>query len=305
MDRFAALSAFVAVVEQGGFAPAARRMGLATSSLTRQVNALEEHLGALLVNRSTRAVTLTDAGARYLEDARRILGELEEADRGVSEAEGPPSGVLRASLPVAFARLHVAPAIPAFLRRYPDVELDMLTTDAMVNLVEDRIDVAIRLGALESSSLIARTLAAHRRVVCASPDYLGERGRPAAPADLANHNCLAFDYATGGASWHFSRGKTVETVRVRGNLKASGSELLQEAALGGAGIILMPTWLVGPDIAAGRLVQILPGWEANPSASPGAISAVYSPNRRGAKKVRAFVDHLAEQFGSPPYWECG
>ncbi|MEQ8825203.1 MAG: LysR family transcriptional regulator [Filomicrobium sp.] len=304
MDRFASLSAFIAVIDHGGFAPAARRMGVATSSVTRQINALEDRLGTLLINRSTRSVTLTDAGAQYLEDVRRILGELEEADRSVCEAEGPPSGVLRVSVPVAFARLHVAPTLPGFLRRYPDIQLDLLATNSIVNLVEDRIDVAIRLGALDSSSLIAKNLAPHSRIVCASSDYLGEHGTPVSPEQLTDHNCLTFDYETGGATWHFRCGEKSKTVRVRGGLKATGSEILLEAALGGAGIILMPTWLVGPDIAAGRLVQILGGWEANPSSSTGSISAVYLPSRRGAKKVRAFVDHLIEEFGSPPYWEC-
>ncbi|MEM1149735.1 MAG: LysR substrate-binding domain-containing protein [Pseudomonadota bacterium] len=304
MDRFATMLAFVAVAESGGFAPAARRMGMATSSLTRQVNALEEHLGALLVNRSTRSITLTEAGVRYLEDARRILGELEEADQGVSEAQGQPSGVLRISLPVAFARLHVAPALPQFLKSYPNVELDLFATDSIVNLVEDRIDIALRLGGLESSSLIARKLAPHRRVVCASPAYLEAHGNPSRPSELERHNCLTFDYETGGATWHFRSDAGSQSVRARGSLKASGSEILHQAALGGVGVILMPTWLVGPDVSAGRLVELLPGWEANPTNQEGAISAVYLPNRRGAKKVRAFVDHMAAAFGSPPYWEC-
>ncbi|MEM8796883.1 MAG: LysR substrate-binding domain-containing protein [Pseudomonadota bacterium] len=299
------MSAFIAVVEHGGFAPAARRMGVATSSVTRQVNALEEHLGSLLVNRSTRNITLTDAGTRYLEDARRILGELEEADRGISEAEGPLSGNLRVSLPIAFARLHIAPAIPVFLRKYPDVELMLLTTDSMVNLVEERIDVAIRLAALESSALIAKKLAPHRRVLCASPSYLEEHGIPDNPQALTAHNCLTFDYETGSPVWTFKRGRETETIRVRGSLKATSSEVLREAALGGTGIILMPTWLVGPDVTAGRLVEVVTDWEANPVQGQGSISAVYLPNRRGAKKVRAFVEHLADAFGAPPYWECG
>lgn len=304
MDRFSALAAFVAVVEAEGFAPAARQMGLATSSVTRQVNSLEETLGTLLVNRSTRSITLTDAGARYYEDARRILGEIEEADRGVREGDGPPSGVLRVSLPIAFARRHVAPSVPSFLERFPEIELDLLTTDSVVNLVEDRIDIAIRLSALDASSLIARKLAPHRRIVCASPAYLERHGVPETPQALEDHRCLIFDYERGEANWHLCKDGRDDTVRVRGPLKASGSEVLVEAALGGAGIVLMPTWLVGADIAAGRLVALLTDHEPNPSPTPGAISAVYLPNRRGSKKVRAFVDHLIEVFGTPPYWEC-
>ncbi|AXV75082.1 LysR family transcriptional regulator [Ralstonia nicotianae] len=307
MDRFGALSAFVAVVEHGGFAPAARRLGLAPSSLTRQLNALEASLGTRLMNRSTRSVTLTEAGAQYYDDARRILEELDSADRTVSELAGPPSGLLRVTMPVAFGRLHVAPAIPAFLRRFPGMRLDIRLTDAMVNLVEDRIDVAIRLGALTAPNLVARKLAPHRRVICASPDYLGEHGTPAQPRDLAHHNCLLFDYLTGDSTWTLTRDGKREKVPVSGNLRANGSELLREAAMGGAGMLLMPTWLVGDDIAAGRLVPVLEPWTPTPGADEGegegAIWAVYLPNRRGSKKLAGFLDFLAQHFGAPPYWE--
>jgi DNA-binding transcriptional LysR family regulator len=303
MDRFAALRAFVAVVHHGGFAPAGRRFGLAASSLTRQVDALEEALGAQLVNRSTRRMTLTDAGARYLEDVRRILAELEEADRGIREGEGPPKGHLRVSLPVAFARLHVAAMLPSFLRRYPDVTLEIQATDGIVNLVEERIDVAIRLGPLAPSSLIARKLAPHRRCVCSSPDYIGQFGMPQAPRDLTAHKCLLFGYGSDDADWHFERDGRRESLRVTGPLRATSSDILREAAIGGAGIILMPTWLVGSDLEAGRLVPLLRDYEAHLGQPGGAVSAVYLPNRRGAKKVRSFIEHFAEHIGSPPYWD--
>ncbi|WP_267221395.1 LysR family transcriptional regulator [Dyella silvae] len=303
MDRFGALSAFVAVVEHGGFAPAARRLGVAPSSLTRQVNSLEESLGTLLMNRSTRTVSLTEAGTQYYEDARRILEELESADRTASELAGPPSGLLRVTMPVAFGTLHVAPALPAFFREYPGIRLEIRLTDTMMNLVEDRIDIAIRLGSLATPNLIARKLAPHRRVICASPDYLGERGTPMEPEDLSRHNCLLFDYLSGESTWTLARdGKTVK-VPVTGNLRANGSELLREAAIGGAGLLLMPTWLVGHDLAAGRLLPVLESWAPTPGASEGAVWAVYLPNRRGSKKIAAFLDFLVQHFGSPPYWD--
>lgn len=303
MDRFAAVSAFAAVVEHGGFAPAARRLGVAASSLTRQLNNLEEALGALLLNRSTRSVTLTDAGRRYHEEVRRILEDLESADRAVSERAGPPSGLLRVTMPVAFGRLHVAPALPAFFRRWPQVRIDIQLTDAVTNLVEDRIDLAIRLGPLQTSSLVARKLASHRRVICASPDYLGEHGVPREPRDLTRHNCLLFDYQTLDNSWTMACDGRREKVPVSGNLRASGSEVLREAALGGAGLILMPTWLVGGDIAAGRLTPVLEEWSPSPGVEEGAISAVYLHNRRGSKKIASFIDFMATHFGSPPYWD--
>lgn len=303
MDRFAALSAFVAVVEQGGFAPAARRLGVAPSSLTRQLNALEEHLGARLMNRSTRSVTLTEEGSQYYEDARRILEELEGADRTVSEVSGPPAGLLRVAMPVAFGRLHVGPILPGFLREYPGIQLDIRLSDTVADLAMERIDVAIRLGPMASTELIARKLAPHCRVICASPDYFGQHGAPAKPSDLAQHNCLQFDYLNGSPTWILARDGKSEKVTVSGNLKANGSELLREVAIGGGGLLLMPTWLVGEDLAAGRLIRVLEDWTATPGASEGAIWAAYLPNRRGSKKLACFLDFMEKHFGSPPYWD--
>lgn len=302
MDAFAALKAFVAVIEEGGFAPAGRRMGVATSSVTRQVDALEGSLGTQLLNRSTRSVTLTSMGERYLEHAIRILGDLENANLEVSEAAGPPRGLLRVSLPVAFARLHIAPVIPAFARLYPGVRLDLTLSDDIVDLVGERMDLAIRLGSVEIPSLVARKIAPHRRLVCASPDYLGQWGEPRSPADLAGRNCLTFSYTRGNSVWRFS-GPSEESVRVGGNLRANSSEVLREAAIGGMGLILMPSWLVGADIEAGRLRVVLPEWEAGLGGNGGAIYAVYQPNRRSSKRVQAFIDFLVERFGSPPYWD--
>lgn len=305
MDRFAALSAFVAVMDHGGFAPAARRLGVATSSLTRQLNALEESLGALLLNRSTRSVTLTDAGALYLDEARRILGELDDADRAVGERGGPPSGTLRVTMPVAFGRLHVAPMLPDFLRRYPDIRLEALATDTVSNLVEDRIDVAIRIGGAGPSSLIARKLAPHRRVLCASTAYLRDHDTPERPADLSRHGALLYEYFTGDSTWTFERDGRRERLTMSGRVRSSSSELLREAVLAGLGVALLPTWLVGGDIAEGRLVGLLGAWTASPLADDEAIRAVYLASRRGAKKTTAFLDALAAHIGSPASWDRG
>lgn len=309
MDAFASIKAFVAVADEGGFAKAARKSGAAASSVMRQVDALEERLGATLLNRSTRSVTLTPAGETYYAQAVRILSDLDEANQSVSELSGPPRGLLRISLPVAFARLHVAPIVPEFLRACPGVELDQLVTDSVVNLVEDRIDLAIRIGSLESSSLIARKLAPHRRVVCASPKYIKAHGEPRVPADLAKHNCLTFSYSTGDRTWRFGRSGQDEQVRVRGNLRANHSETLREAALAGLGLILMPTWLIGADLARGRLTPVLQEWQANvgrhtsAAHQDGGIYAVYLADRRASAKVHAFTEFLARKFGSPPHWD--
>lgn len=303
------VKAFVAVADEGGFAKAARKAGAATSSVTRQVDALEEHLGTSLLNRSTRSVTLTPAGEAYYVQAARILSDLEEANRSVSELSGPPRGLLRVSLPVAFARLHVAPIVSEFLKSCPGIELELLMTDSVVNLVEDRIDVAIRIGSLESSSLVARKLAPQRRVVCASPEYLKTHGEPRVPADLTKHNCLTFSYSTGDRTWRFARAGQDEQVRVRGNLRANHSETLREAALAGLGLLLMPTWLIGADLAEGRLKPVLMDWQANVGRQTsgmhqgGGVYAVYLPDRRASGKVHAFTEFLSKKFGSPPYWD--
>ncbi|WP_081483052.1 LysR substrate-binding domain-containing protein [Bordetella petrii] len=215
MDRFAALAAFIAVVENGGFSPAARRLGVAPSSLTRQVNALERSLGTQLLNRSTRALTLTEVGEQYFDDGRRVLGDLERADQSAGELTGPPKGVLRLSVPVAFGRLHVAPFLPAFLAAYPGVRLDIQLTDAVVNLAEQRMDMAIRLGAQPPDTTIAKRLAPHRRVICASPAYLEAHGTPAEPHELSDHNCLLFDYLAGRAAWTLSKGDASHEMEVR------------------------------------------------------------------------------------------
>lgn len=303
MDQFAALRAFIAVADHAGFAPAARRLGVATSSLTRQVDGLEARLGAPLLNRSTRSVTLTDAGARYLDDARRILDELAEADRGVREIDGPPTGLVRLSVPIAFARLHIAPILPPLLARYPELGVDLVATDSVVNLVEERIDVAIRLGPLASSRLVARKLAPHRRVLAASPAYLEAHGEPAAPHELAHHRCLLFGYETHTDTWHLRRAEETVEARVVGPLRSTSSEVLRRAALDGAGILMMPTWLIGLDIKSGRLRQVLRDWQPSPDGADGTIAAVYLANRRGSRKVKCILDALADYIGTPPRWE--
>ncbi|MDH5858431.1 LysR family transcriptional regulator [Lampropedia aestuarii] len=306
MDKFAALNAFMAVVENGGFAPAARRLGVAPSSLTRQLNMLEKQLSARLMNRSTRMVTLTDAGQQYYEEARRIVDELESADRSICELAGPPSGLLRISMPQAFGWLHIAPVVADFLQQYPDVRLDIQLSDELANLVEDRFDVAIRLGSTVAQNLVARKLAPHTRLLCASPSYLQAHGVPATPADLSRHNCLSFNYGdlSHSSTWSFTcQGKT-EKVRVSGNLRANGSEVLRQATIGGVGLAIMPTWLIGQDVSAGRLVRVLQDWQPWVGDSDmGGIWAVYLPNRRGSKKLNAFLDFLSSHFGSPAYWD--
>ncbi|MER3493122.1 MAG: LysR family transcriptional regulator [Mastigocladus sp. ERB_26_2] len=306
MDQFAAMRAFVKVVETGGFSEAARQLELAVSSVTRQVNSLETMLNTQLLNRSTRSITLTPQGRNYYNRAVRILQDVEEANLCVMEREDTPRGLLKVGMPVAFGRLHIAPIISTFLTQYPEVKLDLRLSDGLSNLVEEELDIVIRIGNLDRShpNLIVRKLASHSRVVCASPNYFQQHGKPQHPNDLAHHNCLLFAY-TDYNIWRFQRDTEVCEVKVSGTLVANNSEILRQVCLDGAGLILMPTWLIGEDIRARRLQAVLTDFQVSPHAETDmGIYALYLPNRRYSLRVKTFIDFLIQQFGNPPYWEA-
>lgn len=294
MDRFAELKAFCLVATGGGFSAAARELGMATSSVTRLVDALEDRLGAPLLNRSTRSVTLTDRGAVYFKQAAAILDTLSAADDEASADSECVQGLLRVSAPVTFAAMHMGPVAAMLRQRHPRLELDLRLSDSMSNLVDESIDVAIRIGDLDDQpNLIARRLMEHERVVCASPDYLASHGTPLLPADLAAHNCLRFAYDGARTSWRLQMGEQVDSVAVRGTLIANNAELLRQAAISGAGIALLARWLVASDLAQGRLIRLFPAYRSNPGSMHVALNAIYPANRRGSPKVRVFVDALA------------
>ncbi|GET36736.1 LysR family transcriptional regulator [Microseira wollei] len=306
MDQFAAMRAFVKVVETGGFSEASRQLDLAVSSVTRQVNSLEEMLNTQLLNRSTRSITLTPQGRQYYEKAVRILQDVEEANACVMEGSDVPRGLLKVSMPVAFGRLHVAPILRDFLAQYPEVKLELRLSDGLANLVEDELDMVIRIGNLDRSgaTLIVRKLASHTRLVCGSPDYFKQYGKPTHPNDLVDRNCLLFAYSTGGAVWRFQQDVQMYEVKVNGSLTANNSEVLRQLCLDGAGLILMPTWLVGEDIRAGRLQAVLTDFQVHPQVEMDmGIYALYLPNRRYSLRVKTFIDFLVKRFGNPPYWE--
>jgi len=298
MDRFAELKAFCTVAACGGFSPAARRLCVVTSSVARLVDALEARLGAVLLNRSTRSVTLTDAGRTYYEEALRILDRLDAADDAAADGT---AGVLRVAAPVTFSTLYVAPILPALRARHPRLTLDLLLSDAPANLVDDAIDVAIRIGSVDpQANLVARRLGAHDRVLCASPAYLAAHGAPATPAALADHDCLQFTFGAGRRTWRLQvDGAAAHDVDVRGVLHVNNSEMLRQAALGGMGIAMLARWLVQRDLRAGTLVQVLPGYRVNPGPMDVGLYALYPASRRNSPKIRAFVDllaaHLAQQ----------
>jgi DNA-binding transcriptional LysR family regulator len=305
MDQFAAMRTFVKVVETGGFSEAARQLELAVSSVTRQVNALESLLNTQLLNRSTRRITLTSQGRKYYDKAAQILQDVEEANLSVTEGD-VPRGLLRVSLPVAFGRLHVAPILHDFLVQCPEMRLNLQFSDGLSNPVEEELDIVIRIGNLDrsSASLIVRKLATQTRLVCGSPAYFKVHGQPNHPNDLAQHNCLLFTYFGDYAIWRFQRDTEVCEVKVSGSLVTNHSEVLRQVCLDGAGLILMPTWLVGEDIRVGRLQSVLTQFQVNPKTEADmGIYALYLSNRRHSLRVKAFIDFLIKRFGNPAYWE--
>jgi DNA-binding transcriptional LysR family regulator len=300
MDRLAAIEAFVRVAESGSFSKAAERLNSSKSAVSRQVGALEAELGARLIHRTTRALTLTEAGRSYFEQAARILADLAEANASVGQLQAAPRGRLRVSAPMSFGFLHLAPAVPEFLDRYPDVELDMIMNDRFVDLVDEGFDMAVRVGTLADSSLVARKLAPMRRTVCAAPAYLEKRGVPASPGDLKAHECLCYSNVGMAQEWRFVRADGRPwPVEVRGRLHANNGDALRAAALRGFGLAVLPSFLVGRDFQSGALVSVLEEFLPQDSA----VHAVYPHARHLSPKVRAFVDFLAERFGPVPYWD--
>jgi DNA-binding transcriptional LysR family regulator len=290
MDRIDAMNVFVAVADQQGFAPAARKLGLSTSAVTRMVAALEDKVGARLLQRTTRSVTLTDVGTRYLERARRILADIEEAEASTRAERTQPSGRLVISAPLVFGRLHVRPLVTAYLDRYPDVSAELRLSDRMINLVEDGIDIAVRVGELADSTLVARHIGDMRRLTVASPDYLTRRGVPQTPLDLAGHDLIQFTSTSSLSDWRFvDGGKDIRVPRTSRFATNSADAAIQHAEHGG-GVALVLAYQAADAIAHGRLAVVLADYEPPPSP----IHLVYPTSRLLSAKVRAFVDTVVE-----------
>ncbi len=301
MDRLAEMEIFVRVVDDGSFSAAADGLGMTKSAVSKRVAALEERLGARLLNRTTRRLSVTDAGAAFHARAARILAEADEAEAEVSRLQAVPRGLLRVNAPVTFGINHLGPLLPAFLARYPELSVDLVLNDRFVDLVEEGFDLAIRIADLDDSSLIARRLCASDRILVAGPDYVAARGLPRTPDDLADHTCLLYSLLRRSGEWTLRHASGTEArVRVSGGaLRANNGDVLRQATLDGLGITMMPTFIVGADLAAGRLVRVLPEW----GDATGAVHAVWPAGRFTAAKVRAFVDMLVDAFKTPS-WEA-
>jgi DNA-binding transcriptional LysR family regulator len=296
MDRLEAMRIFAAVAEAESFAAAARRLRLSAPAATRAVAALEERLGTRLLNRTTRIVRVTEAGARYLADCKRILAEVDEAESSAAGAHAEPRGELSVTAPVMFGRLHVAPVLFAFLDRHPGVVGRALLLDRVVDIIEEGIDVAVRIAHLADSSLTAVRVGAVRRVVCAAPGYLARRGAPATPADIAAHDVIAFAQTAAREEWTFGAGAQTATVSPPVRLVANTADVALAAAIAERGLTRVLSYQAAADIAAGRLAAVLAEFEPPPIP----VHLVHAAGRRVSAKVRAFIDFAAERLRAEP-----
>jgi DNA-binding transcriptional LysR family regulator len=294
-----ALKTFATIATLGSFARAADKLGISRGMASKHIADLEAELGVKLLNRTTRQLSLTEAGQTLNATATTLFGLLDTAEQDIRASTASPRGTLRVNAPMSFGVLHLGRIVSDFLRQCPDVEVELTLDDRVVNVVEEGYDIAIRIRRLEDSSLIAKHLAPARMVTCASPAYLERRGEPRHPHDLEHHDCLVYDYLSRQGTWSFERNGVREDVRVDGRLWGNNGEVLMQAALDGHGITLSPTFIAHEALRAGTLKPVLCDW----SVVEPAFFAVMPPGRNNVLKVRAFLDHLAKSLGRDPYWD--
>ena len=292
MDRLSAMEVFTNVVEFEGFSAAASHLGISRASVSKQVIQLEESLGARLLNRTTRRVSVTEVGEAYYERCKRVLAEVEEADLLVEQLHSEPRGTLKVSAPMSFGVAHLGPAVSDFLSEYRELSISLTLNDRFTDLIEEGFDIAIRIAQSADSSLIARRLSGVRCVMTATPEYLERKGVPTKPQDLSGHQCLSYSYLASGLEWSIFGPNGATSVKVSGPLKTNNGEVLLQAARQNLGVAFLPNFLVREDIQAGVLVPVLEQYRL-PELS---IYAVSPPNRFPARKVQAFIAFLAERF---------
>jgi DNA-binding transcriptional LysR family regulator len=292
MDRFHGMSVFVAVAEAASFAAAGRRLRMSPPAVTRAVADLEERLGVRLLTRTTRLVRTTDAGARYLEDARRILLEVDEADEAAAGINAAPRGHLAVTAPVLFGKLYVMPVITAYLRAFEETTVSALFVDRVVNLLDEGLDVGLRIGSLPDSSLRAIPVGQVRRVICASPAYLKKHGVPKTPADLADHSIVAATAGSAGTDWTFADGMRRIGVKLGPRIFVNTNDGALEAAKNGFGLTRLISYQVASELATGKLKAVLSAYEE----APLPIHVIHRESRHGSAKVRSFVDLAVEKL---------
>ncbi len=301
LDRLKGLEVFAKVAAAGSFSAAARAMGMSQTMVTKHIAALETRLGAKLFHRTTRRLSITEAGRSYLESSERILAEIEAADAAIAVDRVEPRGLLRLNAPVSFGTRQIAPLLAEFAERHPLVTVELGLNDRMVDLADEGWDLAVRIGNLSNSSLIARRIAPCRIAVCAAPSYLKARGTPLTVSSLAGHNCLGYTLSQRNPvdRWVFGARADV-SIQISGNLRANNGDALRAAALAGQGIIHQPTFIVADDLRAGRLVALTLD---QPTIELGGIYAVFPPDRHPPARVRAFIDFIATRFTPEPPWD--
>ncbi|MEO5332726.1 MAG: LysR family transcriptional regulator [Magnetococcus sp. YQC-5] len=298
MDRIALMETFVRVVDSGSFSEAARKGAVSRAAVSKYIVVLEEYLGIRLLNRTTRQLHLTAEGELYYQRCRKILEEITETEQTVTHLHAAPRGLLRVSAPMSFGIQHLSPAIADFLLDFPGIEMDLVLNDRFVDLLEEGFDVAVRIGVLESSTLMARRLATAKLVLCASPTYVTRHGMPKEPEDLAQHACLSYSYTAVPSIWRFSQGSEERVVRIKGPLQVNNGDAMRVAVRAGVGVAVFPDFLIEEDLRVNTLIPLLPEFEM-PQLG---IYAVYPPTRYLSAKVRKFVDFLVDRFGSRPSW---
>ncbi len=295
MDRISALRAFAAVADAESFSDAATRLKMSKSAISKHITALEQDLGVKLLNRTTRRVSLTVAGENYVRRAERVLAELDEADQMVRQEAAAPSGRLRIAAPMTFGIMHLGDFLAGFLKQYPGITVDLNLNDRFVDLVDEHVDLAIRIGKLKDSSLQARTLAPSRLVMCAAPKYLKSNGTPKKPKDLSNHQCLTYTYADGTTTWKLKGG----SMNVNGPVHCNNGDILRQMTLKGLGLVMLPSFIVGADLKRGALVSVM----EDHVPQEQYINAVYPPGRFVPAPVRAFIDYMVSACNPKPSWD--
>ncbi len=300
MQYISAIPVFTCVIEEGSFSKAAGKLNITKSAVSKRISSLEAQLGVKLLHRSTRKLSLTEAGERYFEYALQALYAAQEAENAATELQKVPQGTLRISAPMSFGRLHVAPIIPMFLKQYPQIKINMDMSDLSRNVIAEGFDIALRGGDLPDSSLIARKLAPLHSVLCASADYISEFGMPKTPQDLIEHNCLLYTYHTVINEWGFIKNGEEQRVKISGNYQVNNSEALRESLFQGLGIGRLPTFVAGTDIASGKLIPLLQDY-AMPHKT---LYAVFPEKQYLPAKVRVFIDFMLEHLGGDvPHWD--
>lgn len=296
VDKLNAMAIFARVVERGSFSAVAREMQTSQPTISKVVKALETELGGKLIARSTRQLSLTDEGQRYYAECRQILAAVDAAEHSFQSGKERIAGHLRIGSSVSFGRLQIAPRLAEFLKRYPDIDIDLQLNDQNQDLIREGLDVTFRIGELNDSGLIARQIGITHRVTVAAPNYLRQYGQPQTPAELSAHNCLQFNLLNSQNLWVFEGNNKRHEVRIKGNAQSNNSEAIREMVLGGLGIALSPVWLFSEDLKAGRVTAILSDYVAQ--SLP--IHAVSPANRRQSARVKAFVDYMSQALDAAP-----